>query len=63
LTPREQGHFLPLLSPLNRYGLKMIRDVDVIDVLWMVLGIADPLACKGYVPECEPQDIFDETKA
>lgn len=41
----------------------MIRDVDVIDVLWMVLGIADPLACKGYVPECEPQDIFDETKA
>jgi hypothetical protein len=35
------------------------EDVDVIDVL----GVADPLAYKSYIPKCESQDGLDQTKA
>ena len=55
----EQGYFLPLLTPLNKHGLQMIRDVNIIDIL----EIADPPAYKGHVPKCESKDSFGQIKA
>lgn len=46
-------------STTSEAELKTIRDIGGVDIL----GIADPLACKGHVPERESQNSFDETKA
>jgi hypothetical protein len=61
VTDRTTEHwdFLPLRSPLDRHGVELIRDFDVVEIL----RFADLLTFKCAVLKCESADSFIQTEA